>query len=68
MNTDFVIRPGSWRERNDRKAGSTIQKEDNLVLLNHQDYLGLLLLDVKNQSLDRRPWNPSFKGTIWHLL
>jgi hypothetical protein len=27
------------------------------VLLNHQDYLGLLSLDVKNQSLDRRPWD-----------
>jgi hypothetical protein len=60
MNANFVVRPGTWRERNDREVGSTIQKEDDLVHLNHQDYLGLLSLDVKNQSLDRRPQDPSF--------
>jgi hypothetical protein len=38
------------------------------VLLNYQDYLGFLDLDVKNQNLDRRPQNPSFKETIWPLL
>jgi hypothetical protein len=63
-HADFVIRPGSGRERNDREDGSTIQKENNLVPLNCQDYLGLLLLDVKNLSLDRRPQDPPFKGAI----
>jgi hypothetical protein len=38
------------------------------MLLNCQDFLGLLSLDVKNWSLDRRPWDPSFMGTIWPLL
>jgi hypothetical protein len=44
------------------------RKIDDLVLLNHQDKLGLLSLDAKNWSLDRRPWNPSFKGAIWPPL
>jgi hypothetical protein len=38
------------------------------VLLNHHDYPELLGLDVENQSLDRRPWDPSLKGVIWLLL
>jgi hypothetical protein len=38
------------------------------VLLNLQDYLGILGLDVKNWSLDRRLQDPSFKGAIWPLL
>jgi hypothetical protein len=37
------------------------------VLLKHQDYTGLLGLDVKNWRLHRRPWDPSFKGAIWPL-
>jgi hypothetical protein len=37
------------------------------MLLNCQDYLGLLGLDVKNWSLDRRPQN-GFKGAIWTFL
>jgi hypothetical protein len=38
------------------------------VLLNHQDYPELFDLDIKNWSLDRRPWNPSLKGATWPLL
>jgi hypothetical protein len=49
-------------------VGSTIQKEEYLVFLNRQYYLGILSLDVKNQTLDRRPRDPPFKGTIWPLL
>jgi hypothetical protein len=37
------------------------------VLLSYQDYPELLNLDVKNWSLDRRPWDPSFEGAIWPL-
>jgi hypothetical protein len=56
------------REKNDREADSTIQKENDFVLLNCQDHLELLDLDVKNQSLNKRPQDPSFKGAIWPLL
>jgi hypothetical protein len=48
--------------------GSSIQKEGNIVVSNHQDCLGLLGLDVENQSLDRRPCDPPFKAAIWPLL
>jgi hypothetical protein len=43
-------------------------KGRHFVLLNYQDYLGLLYLDVKNQSLDRRPQDLQFRGAIWPLL
>jgi hypothetical protein len=49
-------------------VGSTIQKEDDLVLLNHQDYPEPLGLDVGNLVLERKRQNPSFKGAIWPLL
>jgi hypothetical protein len=49
-------------------VGSTIQKEDDLVLLNHQDYPVLLNLDDKNWSLDKRPQDKAFSGAIWPLL
>jgi hypothetical protein len=38
------------------------------VLLNCQGYLELVNLDVKNQSLDSRPQDPSLKRAIWLLL
>jgi hypothetical protein len=40
------------------------------VLLSYQDYPELLNLDVKNWSLDRRPWDPSTHRrwlSIFHL-
>jgi hypothetical protein len=46
-------------------VGSAIQKEGDIVFLNSQDYMGLLSLDVKNQSL---PQDPLFKGAIWPLF
>jgi hypothetical protein len=54
---------GPGKKKMTREVGSTIQKDD-LVLLNLQDYPELLYLDVKSQSLDRRPWDPPFKGAI----
>jgi hypothetical protein len=55
-------------ERNDRETGSAILKENDLVLLNHQEYLELFNLDVNNWSLDRRTQNPLFKRATSPLL
>jgi hypothetical protein len=37
------------------KRAPLSKKEDDLVLLNCQEYPGLLLLNVRNPSLDMRP-------------
>jgi hypothetical protein len=38
------------------------------MLLNLQDYPGLLYLDAKNWNLDRRHQAPLFKEAIWSHL
>jgi hypothetical protein len=32
-NDYFIFGPGTWREREDREAGSTVQEENNLSIL-----------------------------------
>jgi hypothetical protein len=35
LNGYFIFGPGTWREREDREAGSTVQEENDLSLLYH---------------------------------
>jgi hypothetical protein len=62
----FIFGPGTWREREDREAGSTIQEENDLSLLYYYGYPRLLNIGVKKWSLDRRPQDLSIHKR-WHL-
>jgi hypothetical protein len=65
LNGYFIFGPGTWREREDREAGSTVQEENDLLLLYHDGNPRLLSFSIKEWSLDRRPRNPSIQGR-WH--
>jgi hypothetical protein len=62
----FILGPGTWREREDKEAGSSVQKENALLLLYHDGNPRPLSFDIKEWSLDRRPLDPSIQGR-WHL-
>jgi hypothetical protein len=62
LNNYFNFGPGTWREREDREVGSTVQEENDLSLLYNDGNLRLLSFDIKKWSLDRRPRNPSIQG------
>jgi hypothetical protein len=62
----FIFEPGTWRGREDREPGSTVQKENALSLLYHNGNPRLLGSDIKEWSLDRRLRDPSIQGR-WHL-
>jgi hypothetical protein len=49
----------------DRETGCTVYQENDLSLLYHYSYPGLLNIDVKNWSTDRRPWDSSIHRR-WH--
>jgi hypothetical protein len=61
----FIFGPKTWGEREDRKADSTVQEENDLSLLYHDGNLRHLSFDIKEWSLDRRPRDPSIQGR-WH--
>jgi hypothetical protein len=65
LNNYFSFGPGTWREREDREKGSTVQEENDLLLLYHDGNLSLLSFCIKEWSLDRRLWDPSIQGR-WH--
>jgi hypothetical protein len=46
-------------------VGSTVQEEDDLSLLYHDDNPRFLNFDIKEWSLDRRSYDPSIQGR-WH--
>jgi hypothetical protein len=54
-NDYFIFGPGTWREREDREVGSTVQEENDPSVLYHDSNPRLLSFDVKEWSLDRRP-------------
>jgi hypothetical protein len=64
-NNCFIFGPGTWREREDREAGSTVQEENDLSLLYQDGNPRLLIFYIKEWSLDRRPWDPLIQGR-WH--
>jgi hypothetical protein len=64
-NDYFIFAPGTWREREDREAGSTVQVKNDLLLLYHDGNPRPLSFDIKEWSLDRRSQDPSIQGR-WH--
>jgi hypothetical protein len=64
LNNYLIFGPGTWREREDREAGSTVQEENDLSLLYHDGNPRLLSFNIKEWSLDRRPWDPSIQGRL----
>jgi hypothetical protein len=65
LNDYFIFGPETWREREDREVGFTVQEENDLPLLYHDGNLRLLSFYTKKPSLDRRPRDPSMQGR-WH--
>jgi hypothetical protein len=47
LNNYFIFGPGTWREREDREAGSTVQEKNDLSLLYHDGNPWLLSFDIK---------------------
>jgi hypothetical protein len=64
-NNYFIFGPGTWRAREDREVGSTVQKENALSLLCHYGNPSLLSFDIKEWNLARKPQDPSIQGR-WH--
>jgi hypothetical protein len=46
-NDYFIFGPGTWREREDREVGSTVQEENDLSFLYYYGYPRLFNIDVK---------------------
>jgi hypothetical protein len=61
----FILGPRTWTERENRGVGSTVQEENDLLLLYHDGNPRLLSFDIEEWSLDRRPRNPSIQRR-WH--
>jgi hypothetical protein len=45
-NDHFIFGPGTWREREDREVGFTVQEGNYLLLLHHDGNLRLLSFDI----------------------
>jgi hypothetical protein len=68
LSNYLIFGPGTWRERENREAVSTVQEENDLSLLYHDGNLRLLSFDMKEWSLGRktqdlsiqRRWHPAF--------
>jgi hypothetical protein len=64
-NYYFIFGPGTWREREDREVGFTVQEENDHLLLYHDGNPRLLNFKIKEWSLDKKPWDASIQGR-WH--
>jgi hypothetical protein len=62
-NDYFIFGPETWRAKEDREEGSTVQEENDLSLY-HDGNMRLLIFDIKEWSLDRRSWDPSIQGEV----
>jgi hypothetical protein len=47
LNDYFILEPGTWREREDREVGSTVQKEKDILFLYHDGSPRLLIFYIK---------------------
>jgi hypothetical protein len=46
-NDYFILGPETWKERENREAGSTVWEENDLLLLYHDGNPRLLTFDIK---------------------